>query len=245
MSSGTFSLMPGPASVGTDATSFAGTQTAGLATPGTQLVSILAADVAARIAEAPMAIVQLAYTRAAREFCRRSMWLKRNIATSTLTVGQPVYNFGTDATLEVIGIQAVQIQQQNATWIDLREGTQDSYDPNMSTDLPNWYSYVPEGMILYYPTPNYAYGTKVELIVQTAIAATTIPNDLVTKFNTHIEEGALWHLYRMKKQPWSDMELAMDAERLFNEGIGIARSWKDKGNQKGSVRATPRPFLAR
>jgi hypothetical protein len=245
MSSGTFSIMPGPPNPSIDAATFAGTQVPGLIAPGTQPVATLCLDVAARIATAPLSIIQLAYTRAARELCRRSMYLKRNITNAALTVGAPTYNFGTDPNLEVIGIAAASLQQQNTTWIDLREMDQSMVDPNMKNDLPTWYSYLPENMVLFYPTPNYAYLTNVEVVVQTAIGATTIPNDLVSKFNTYIEEGALWHLYLMKDQPWSDLQLAQEAKDSFFEGVGMARAWKDRGYQAGSRRATPRPFISR
>jgi hypothetical protein len=245
MSSGTFSLVPGPPSVAIDAASFAGTQIAGLLPPGFTSISLLCLDVAARVKEAPVPIVQAAYARAARDLCKRSMWLKRNITNQVLTINQPAYNFGSDPNLEVIGIEAGQIQQQNLTWINLRPGDPDNFDPNMKTDLPTYYSYVPEGSVLFYPTPNAAYLSAMELTVQTSLNATAIPNDLVSKFNIYIEEGAMWHLYMMDKEEWANMPLAMEAKQNFFEGVGMARSWKDKANQQGSVRATPRPFIAR
>jgi len=245
MSSGTFSLMPGPANPALDAATYGGTQTAGFLTPGTTLISQLALDVASTIKDCPIPIVNLAYTRAAREFTRRSFFLKRNVTNAALTINQPVYNFSGDASLEVIGINAAAVQQQNATWVDLRPADATMYDPNMITDLPTWYSYIPEGMIQFYPTPNYAFLTNVEIVVQTSINATTIPNDLVSRWNTYIEAGALQFLFEMNSQPWSDPVAAARNAELFQEGVGMARSWRDRGYQKGSVRATPRPFLAR
>jgi hypothetical protein len=244
VSSGTFSLVPGPPSVGIDAGSFAGTQVPGIVT-GFTPVANLSLDLAARVKEAAVPIIQLAYTRAARDFCRRSMWLRRNITNQPLTINVAAYNFGSDPNLEVIGIEAAQIQQQNLTWIDLREGNQSVFDPNMKTDLPNWYSYLQEGMVCFYPTPNATYLSAVELTVQVAINATQIPNDLVNKFNLYIEEGAMWHLYMMDKEEWFSLPLAMEAKQNFMEGVGMAKSWKDKGNQQGPVRATPRAFIAR
>ena len=244
MSSGTFSLVPGPPSVGTDAGTFAGTQTPGILT-GFTPISSLYLDVASRVKTAAIPIVQLAYARAARDLCKRSMWLRRNLANQALTINQAAYNFGSDPNLEVIGIEAGQIQQQNLTWINLREGDPDNFDPNMKTDLPTYYSYLPEGMVLFYPTPNATYLSALELTVQVSINATQIPNDLVNKFNVYIEEGAMWHLYMMGQEEWFNMTLAMEAKQNFMEGVGMAKAWKDKANQQGSVRATPRAFIAR
>jgi hypothetical protein len=245
MSSGTFSLAVGPPDVATDAQSFAGSVTPGLLTPATTPVAQLVGDVAVMVKDAPTQIINLAYMRACRDFCKRSMWLKRNIATATLTVGQPLYNFGSDATLEVIGIAAVSIQQQNTTWIDIRPMTQGFSDPNQANDIPLWYSYIPENMIRYYPTPNLAYGSKVELICQTSLNAVAVPNDLINKFNIYIEEGCLSYLYQIPKQPWTNPELAAAKWAMFMEGIGMAKSWRDKGDQMASVRATPRTFIPR
>ena len=245
MSSGTFSLNPGPPSVSVDAQSFAGAITGGPVTPASTAVALICLDVAAIIKAAPVPIVQQAYMRAAREFCSRSMWLRRNIAQANLTVNQPEYNFGSDPNLEVIGISAVAIQQQNTTWVNLRPTDQGMFDPNMKTDLPNWYSYLPEGMILYYPTPNFAYGTKLGLICQPSLSSQVVPNDLLNKFNTYIEAGALEFLYSMSAEPWADEQKALGSKMRFWEGIGLARTWKDKGNQQASVRATPRPFISR
>jgi hypothetical protein len=203
--------------------------------------------VAARVKECPIAVVQAAYIRAARDLCKRSEFLRRNVPSTALVPNQPLYNFGTDPNLEIIDIKAVAIQQlaPSFTWVNLHNTPQDTYDPNMAADIPNWYSYVPEGMITYYPTPNLAYNTKVELIVQPLQTATAISNDLVNKFNLYIEEGALWHLYSMPKEPWYNPIERDKSQMLFFEGIGMGKSWVDRGFQRGSVRATPRPFIAR
>jgi hypothetical protein len=245
MSSGTFSLNPGPPSTSIDAQSFAGVITGGPITPASTAVGLVCLDVAALIKEAPVPIVQQAYMRAAREFCARSMYLRRQIAQATLTVNQPEYNFGSDTNLEVIGVAAAEIQQQNTTWVNLRPTDQAYYDPNMKTDIPNWYSYLPEGMIVFYPTPNYAYGAKVSLICQPSLASQVIPNDLLNKFNTYIEAGALEFLYSMENESWGNGQKSMEWRGKFWEGIGLARTWKDKGFQQASVRATPRPFISR
>jgi hypothetical protein len=245
MSSGTFSLNPGPPSTSIDAQSFAGAITGGPITPASTAVSLLCLDVAAVIKEAPVPIVQQAYMRSAREFCARSMYLRRQITQASLTVNQQEYNFGSDPNLEVIGVAAAAIQQQDTTWVNLRPTDQATYDPNMKTDLPNWYSYLPEGMIVFYPTPNYAYGAKVSLICQPSLASQVIPNDLLNKFNTYIEAGALEFLYSMTNEAWANAAMEAQAHNRFWEGIGLARTWKDKGFQQASVRATPRPFIAR
>ena len=245
MSAGTFSLMPGPPTPGVDAgPNFAGTVGAGVLS-GFTAVTSLYYDTASRVKGAPIAVVQDAYMRACRDFCRLTEWLKRNITDTALTINQPTYNFGADPALEVIGVHAAMIQQQNLTWVGLRPMDQAQADPNMKSDLPNWYSYLPEGMIVYYPAPNLAYLARVELIVQTALAAVQVPNDLVNRFNLYLEAGALWHLYLMDKEPWFNPILAKQAEDRFNEGVANARSMKDRGNQRGSVRATPRPFVSR
>ncbi len=248
MSAGTFSLMPGPPTVAIDAGSFAGTQAGGVVTGTTSVASpVIYRDVATRIKEAPLSVVQGAYMRSCRDFCKRTQWLRRNILSTALVNLQPVYNFGVDPVFEVLDVVAAQVQQMppGTNWVNLRSTSQDTFDPNMAPDIPNWYSYLPEGMIVFYPTPNNVYPTKIELCVQTAINGTMVPNDLVTKFNLYLEAGARMHLYLMDKEPWFSPILAKQAEDEFMEGVGMGKSLKDKGNQSGSRRATPRPFIAR
>lgn len=245
MSSGTFSLRVGAPNPSIDAQTFAGAITAGTLAPASTPVVQLTGDLAARMRQVGTPIVNAAYMRACRDFCMHSLWLRRNIAAAAVTVNQPLYNFGSDATLEVLQVPAGAIQQQNGTWIDIFPADQSTFDPNMKADLPMWYSYVPENMLVLYPTPNFAYNLKVTLICQTAINATAVPNDLINKFNLYLEEGAMSYLYLMDKEPWFNPQLAEKAEQKFWEGIGMARSWKDKGNQMSSLRATPRAFIAR
>ncbi len=245
MSAGTFTLNPGPPTPGIEAGTFAGTQVAGTLGGGTTTVASLVGDLAATVRSADSQTIQLAYMRACREFCFRSRWLKRNITNAALTINAPVYNFGTDPNLEVIDVAAVAIQQQNLTWIGLRSTSQDTSDPNQAADLPNWFMYLPENMIRFYPTPNLAYLSNVNVIVQTSISATAVPNDLIQKWNRTIESGAMAYLYAMPKEEWYNPDEAMKAKNLFEEGWSSARSDVARGYQSGNVRATPRPFLSR
>ncbi len=245
MSAGTFTLNPGPPTPGLEAGNFAGTQVPGTLGGLTTPVASLVGDLATFIRAADSTTIRSAYMRACREFCARSRWLKRNITNTALTINQPVYNFGTDPNLEVIGVSAAAIQQQNLTWVGLRSTSQDTADPNQAPDLPNWFMYLDEGMIRFYPTPNLAYLSNVNLIVQTSLNGTAVPNDLIAKWNREIEFGALAFLYDMPKEEWSDPVKAGEARIKFIEGWAAAKSWVDKGYQQGSVRATPRPFLSR
>ena len=246
MSAGTFSLNPGPASVGVDPANYAGALSTGVVS-GTTPVATVALDVAARVKLAPVNIVQQAYLRSARDFCRRTEYLRRTIPPTALTPNTDTYNFGTDPVLEVIDIKAAAVQQivPSNNWVNLRFTPQDTYDPNAAADIPIWYSYLPEGMVRYYPSPNLAYNSKLELIVQPLLTTQLVPNDLLSKFWFYLEAGAMWHLYLMDKEPWFNLTLAAKAESDFNEGVGMAKSWVDRGFQRGSVRATPRPFISR
>jgi hypothetical protein len=246
MSAGTFSLNPSPPSVGVDPANFAGALTVGPVT-GTTPVATLSLDVAARVKQAPIQLIQQAYLRSTRDFCRRTEYLRRTIPPTALTPNSGTYNFGSDPVLEVVDIKAAAVQQlpPSNNWVNLRTTPQDTYDPNQAADIPIWYSYIPDGMVQFYPPPNLAYNVKLELIVQPLLVATAVPNDLIAKFWFYLEAGAMWHLYLMDKEPWFNPTLAAKAESDFNEGIGMGKSWVDRGFQRGSVRATPRPFISR
>jgi hypothetical protein len=248
MSSGTFSLMPGPATVGVDPANFAGAIAGGVVSGFTAVTSpSVYADVATRVRQCSIPVVQDALMRSTRDFTRRTEWLKRNIPTAALTPNQSTYNFGTDPNLEVINVAAAMIQQLSPsnTFVGLRPTGQDTYDPNMAADIPNWYSYLPEGMIVFYPTPNLAYNAKVELTVAVLDTSVNVPNDLLTRWKLYLEAGARMHLYLMDKEPWFNPTLAMQSEREFMDGINVARAMLARSQQKGPVRATPRPFISR
>jgi hypothetical protein len=248
MSAGTFSLMPGPASVAQDVANFAGTVTPGTVTGFTSVTApSVYADVATRVRECSIPVVQDAYMRAARDFTRRTLWLRRNIPVVAATPNVAVYNFGADPNLEVVDVAAAQVQQMSPsnTWVGLRPTGQDTYDPNMAADIPNWYSYLPEGMIVYYPTPNLAYNLKVELTVVVLNGSNNLPNDLLTRWSLYIEAGARMHLYLMDKEPWANPTLAGQAKDEYFDGISVARAMVTRSQQKGPLRATPRPFISR
>jgi len=211
-------------------------------------INAIAGDVSARIEKAPFAIIYQAYARAARELCRRGMFLTRTVIPYLTTANQPLYNLGSDPNFEILGLKAAQIQQlsPNQSWVDLWCNTDAAnFDPNRAPSLPTYMNYIPEGMINLYPIPNNAYPVQMEVIVQTPDSAVQIPLDLYRKYNRYIEAGALAHLYAMADEPWYNPQERAIAQATFEEGFGQTRSDSARGKQVGSLRARPRAFLAR
>ena len=70
-----------------------------------------------------------------------------------------------------------------------------------------------------------------------------LPDSLVAHYFETLRNGALAHLYRVPRQPWTDAQMA----QLYRQQFGIdqinARREAEMGYQGGSMRVQPRKFI--
>lgn len=192
----------------------------------------------------PNITLRRAYTRAMREWCQQTQWLRITLTGSTI-VDQKVYTLGTDPNLDIVGIRAVSITDAAGYVYGL--GTSDStlWNPNAQSSRPRRYCYLPEGQFALDATPDLVYALTVSIIVvpkETPAADATVPAEPLVKYSNDFEAGALAFLLAIPGEPWSNPAVAQGYARAFQVSINNARAEVQRAFNTGTVRVRPRPF---
>lgn len=189
-----------------------------------------------------------AYTRALREWCQQTQWLRVTLPGETEADVQ-IYNLGNDLNLDIIGVRAVSLTQivgaQSQTF---GLGAVDSslWDPNRQPSVPRNYSYVPENRLALFPIPDAVYTIVISLIVtpkESGDIGAQAPRDPLVKYSNDIESGALAYLMAIPGMPWTDKAAAVQYGREFRASIANGKAEVQRAYNTGSMRARSRPFL--
>jgi len=204
-------------------------------------------DIAQIVRKAPTATLIRAYNRAARQFCHESRWLRFTLRDCLTEIDQAIYNFGSDADLEVIGIKAISArnstgQGNQAPW-NLRASPQGGWLPTPPNGAPIRYAYIPNGAIALNPPPNKVYVLDVTLVLQPVLNCNSVPDTLLARYDQVLQKGALAYLLEIKGQPWSDPQGALLKRAEFQAGIGNARADEQRDYQVGTFIAKKAPFI--
>ena len=201
------------------------------------------ANIAQIVRRAPSIVLARAFVRAYRDFCNQTRWLKVNVTGAT-AAGTTQYDLGTDPFVEIVGIAAVQASDSaNQKW-NLTPSNSGMWDPNRGTDRPMAYTYVPNGQIALYATPNAVYNLLVSAIVQPkSETVAQIPSECLSKYSNEIEAGALAYLLMIPNEPWTNPQLAQVWGAQFRSGIANAKADVARQHQSGSQRVMGRSFL--
>jgi hypothetical protein len=212
------------------------------------LVTDLLKDIAQRVRPCPQVSMQRAYVRAAREFCRQSQWYGVNL-TAVLVAGTAIYDVNALGSLEALNIDSVSLQPLPAgngvRPVPMNRGDPSQFVPGNTAGQPVRYGYLPEGAIAFDPPPNGAYPVTVRVICQPILEAVEVPDEILVKWQTALEAGALAYLYSLSGEPWADTREAMLQQRVFQGKINDARADRQRGYMVGSVRARPQSFVSR
>lgn len=200
--------------------------------------------------KAPNLTLRRAYTRAMREWCQQTQWLRMTLPGPT-AAGQKVYNFGTDDNLDIMGLRAMSLTQtlpgpsaQVQTW-GLVPSDSSQWNPNLIPDLPRRYCYIAEGRFALDPTPDAIYTVTASLIVapkESADATAMIPSDPLVKYSNDIESGALAYLFSLKGEPWFDPGAAQMHGKMFQAAINNGKAEVQRAFNTGSQRVRAVPF---
>lgn len=205
------------------------------------LVDDIARDVRQLFPKASDESVRLAIVRAARMFCGQSRWY-RVALTANLVANTKTYSLGSDPLLEVVDVPLGQITGSNGKIMSLSPSDLTTFNPNANPAQPVTYAYLPEGSVAFHPTPNAAYSVTLTLAVQPKDGVAEIPDPLLTKWRTAIEDGAAWFLYQIP-EPWKNEQLAELKRRSFQSAINNAKADVARGFQSGTVIGAKRPFI--
>lgn len=203
--------------------------------------------------ECPTPILIDAYVSAVRKFCSTSRWLKNTIPGST-AIGYELYSLGSDTYNEIIGIQAMSIQETVGDIHPLTDSNSTKWDRNDAQDVPEFYQYVPEGQFAVHPIPDAVYPLTVSVVLQPKNGVNSIDASLVVKWDICFQAGALEYLLKLPRMPWTDKAEALVQGRIFDgmcyQGLGNAERGYNagaahtgkSGGSSGAVRTSMLPI---
>lgn len=201
-------------------------------------------DVQQIVRRAPNGTLISAYVRAARKFCRDTRWFRSTLIGQTVADTR-LYNLGSDTYMEVVGIRAMSAQQLNGSGQPWQVPASDpaGWYPGFRPSQPQRYAYVPEGQFAIDPLPDKAYTLTVTLQLQPKAGATSLPEELLVKWDQALQDGALMYLLNIPDQPWTNPQQAELHRRAFQAAINNARADEQRAYNTGTVFIRKRPFI--
>lgn len=193
--------------------------------------------VAQKIRRCPEPTLVKAIRDAAREFCRHTQWLRREleIATEADVAQYDLITDTADAMLEIIGVRVVTIESASTRkrWINPSDPM--SWNPGAEPGAPSTWTYVPESQVALWPTPDDVYTLTCTVICQPLDDTEELPDDLLRKWDQTLSAGALAYLLSLPKEDWSNPNEGLVQRRMFLAGINDARNDVSRGYNTGTV----------
>ena len=201
-------------------------------------------DVQQIVRRAPNGTLISAYVRAARKFCRETRWFRSTLIGQTVADTR-LYNLGSDTYMEVVGIRAMSAQQLNGSGQPWQVPASDpaGWYPGFRPSQPQRYAYVPEGQFAIDPLPDKAYTLTVTLQLQPKAGVTSLPEELLVKWDQALQDGALMYLLNIPDQPWTNPQQAELHRRAFQAAINNARADEQRAYNTGTVFIRKRPVI--
>ncbi len=211
------------------------------------LITELLPDVAQICRKAPQGTLIRAYARAAHEFCKQTRWYRSSLPGQILA-GQQQYSLGYDALVQVVGLAAVTCTP--TTGGNLKPyplsvcNDTGAWNPSGSATQPQQYAYVPEGQVVFGPNaPNAVYNTLLTLVLAPRMRVSSVPEEILPKWELALQAGALEYLLALPKMPWTDLAESKRQGQVFRSGISNARADEQRGYNAGTVFMRRRPFI--
>lgn len=179
----------------------------------------------------PNATLSQELVEAAREFCQESRWLRYSKYYDATATENTVDLESDDATLEVIGIKAVEYDG-----VPMDPGKPE--DQPHDTGVPERYTYRHASEMLVYPTPvtDVADVFLVNQIMQPVIGAPSFPDDLTVRWSHVIAYGALSRLLAMPGAAWENEKRSVYYEDKFSTGKAAAMAMADMHHENKRFR---------
>jgi len=211
-------------------------------------------EIAQIVRKCPTATLKRAFVTACRDFANQSHWLRTRVSMSTSAVQSGLdgdYQIdldGNEATyLEVIAIRdnivGIDTSGSQDQEFQIRPGDDSTWNLTHDPAQPRWYAYKPEGLFNLFPVPDISYTLRITAVVQPIDNAQRVPQDLLKKWSTQIQAGALQYLLSIPGQPWTDKQESMAQGKVFQAGVNNAKADAQRRFNTGSQRMKPRRFV--
>lgn len=199
-----------------------------------------------QIALCPEVSMQWATVMAARRFCQETRFLRETSLVDTVE-GQQRYRAvkNWDAStpelaqirdnVEIIGIYAAQVGA------DAPQGFSSPREfPQTITNNDLCILYPPDQVAIFDANIGTTqYGLRLEVILQPVVAATVVPDRLITLHDRRIATGAIAILKAMHNEAWTDKPGSLDSESEFRDEIAIAQVRSDMQHRPRMFRTVP------
>jgi hypothetical protein len=187
------------------------------------------------VRQCPESVLIQNYIAAVREFCNRTRWLRTTILGVTVA-DTPQYAMGDDPNMEICGIRAMSIRASSATeWDPVTEQAGTLRDSSLSNEQPKYYQYLPHASFILSATPNAVYNLQITAVLQPKEGAVSIDSSLLVDWTEVFRSGALYHLLRIKDQPWTDERESGLQKTLFEAGVAQGLSAVAVGYNAGAA----------
>lgn len=188
--------------------------------------------------ECPIPTMLRVYNDVARDFCRRTRWLRKTINSIDTVIDQTDYVLTADTYNDYLGVYSVALQEDATKTIYLVEQASSFWDPDQESDLPDRFEYVPNGIIRLDSPPNAVYPLVVVAFMQPKRADTTIDSTLADNWEEGLKAGVVSRLKGIPRMPWSDPADARMQGLEYNSQVGSASILADSGNNPGGRTGT-------
>jgi len=181
-------------------------------------------------------MVDLHLREVARDFCTKTSAWREDLTAIDLVAEQGTYTVATPASSELVRITELTVAGE-LLWrlSDRNEGRQNAgatpkYRPNqppftLSADLT-------ELTLLEVPAAAVVGGLVIKAALKPTVAATTLPDFLKAQHSEAFRHGVLSRLMAMGRKPWTDRDLAMVYDTLWNGAVNFAAYQATVGNTR-------------
>lgn len=215
-----------------------------MATPWTAFYD----QVASKVPNAPLNVVQQAIVRAVRDFCRRTLWWEETIAPISTVANQSTYALTEASGQEIIRVKSARLalgagkDLEPATWQQLKERYGD-YSALFGT--PDYFIQPTRTTLRLVLTPNFGGTGNVTMTaaIQPSLDAADLDrDDLYAEHESIIALGARAHLLDSHGLAYSSVAHGLELMREFNAkctGIALERM-RGRTGRAPSVSSTDR-----
>lgn len=203
----------------------------------------------------PTQTLKRAFLRSMRDLCNESRWLRKTLTMSTSDTQSgiestyliPLVEDEDAQYVEVIGIRdhivGIDTSDNPNREFKIMPGDPQRWDLTVLPRQPREYAYKPEGMFDIWPTPDIPFNMRLTVQLQNQDDAAKVPRDILKKWSTEIEAGALSYLLDIPGQPWSNPSRALMYAKQFQAGINNAKADAQRSYNTGSQRVVARRFI--
>jgi hypothetical protein len=166
----------------------------------------------------PTATLKASLAEAAADFCARTYVWQSRLDPEQTDAGEPLYTLSADGVVESVlwmSVDGREIAHVHSGDIPPSVASQ--------TGSPVAFSLVNDFELRFYPTPDATYTFEAVVALKPALSARGVEDFLYENHGRAIANGALALLLAMPAREWTNLELAVVYQQLFERGIAKAR----------------------